>query len=317
MHILRNLRISEVSSVDKAANGDARIVLYKRDSEADDDNIDAKDIDSGNGDRDGNGGVEHVASHLADLLVEAADGDTTRQQALNWLLHNKHGRSLLSAAQHHKRASKETRKDFQMPTRKQVLTGYLKSAGGVDGLCRQIVKQGTTDVLEAELTGMITAAAKAAEPEMSDERAFSKLFTDPSPRGTMLRKAIEIAKWSSLLIYPLSTDTGDTDVSDDSGPAIVQVTRLENAQQRRISQDTDLEDTDENEGEFGSGPACDDAYAELTEKAATYRKAHPELSEQQAFSKIYQDPAQTKFWHCVSAARTGRAGERMVFGAVC
>jgi hypothetical protein len=36
------------------------------------------------------------------------------------------------------------------------------------------------------------------------------------------------------------------------------------------------------------------AYAELMAKAAEYRKAHPELTEAQAFAKIYEDPANLK-----------------------
>jgi hypothetical protein len=38
----------------------------------------------------------------------------------------------------------------------------------------------------------------------------------------------------------------------------------------------------------------DSAIALLNAKAAEYRKAHPELSEEQAFAKVYSDPANRK-----------------------
>jgi hypothetical protein len=60
-------------------------------------------------------------------------------------------------------------------------------------LCQKIVKRGTSgDVGEAELVGMITAAAKIENPDMDDARAFSKAFTGPN--GETLRRAVEIAK---------------------------------------------------------------------------------------------------------------------------
>jgi hypothetical protein len=36
-------------------------------------------------------------------------------------------------------------------------------------------------------------------------------------------------------------------------------------------------------------PSADSAYAELQVKAAEYRKAHPGLSEAQAFERVYSD----------------------------
>jgi hypothetical protein len=231
-------------------------------------------------------GEIHFAEQVADLLVRSGR-IASASEALDFLLGTPHGQALLTRLRSMKRTRKQTTKDFQMPTRQEVLKGQLKAAGGLDGLCRQIVKHGCTDIAEAELTGMITYEAKRAEPELSDERAFSKLFTDASPRGTLLRQAIQIAKFSHLLIMPVNVDSGDTDVEDDSDAATAQRRQLNDEQQRRIS-DTDLADADEDEDD--SGPA----YDELAAKAATYRKAHPELTEQQAFSKIYQDPSNRK-----------------------
>jgi hypothetical protein len=243
MRILRNLRISEVSSVDKAANGDAQIVLYKRDpgigvrkehifgkqdySEADD--ADAKDIDNGDAENE-----THFAEEVAGLLVRSGRFSSD-QEALDFLLGSQHGAALLQRLRQSKRTTKYTRKEFRVD-RTQVLKGYLKSAGGLDGLCRQIVKEGTTDIHEAELTGMITAEAKHAEPDMSEAKAFNKMFCDPSPRGVLLRQAINVAKAQAIM--PVETESGSSPVEDDTQEATRQLTALAEAQIRRAPEMT-------------------------------------------------------------------------------
>ena len=63
-------------------------------------------------------------------------------------------------------------------------------------LCKRIVRDGSGDISEVELTGMITAAAKHEYPDMDDTRAFAKLYT--SPNGEVLRRAVEVAKATQL-----------------------------------------------------------------------------------------------------------------------
>jgi hypothetical protein len=321
MHILRNLRISEVSSVDKAANGDARIVLYKRDpgisarkehifgkqdySESDD--VDAT-IDE-NADNSGDNGDErHLVERLADLIVEGGDRDgkeISREDALRWLLHDRHGQALVARMAHaSKRTTNITRKVFKMPSRSTVLQSITKQAGGVVGLCKRIVKDGTSgDITEHELTALMVANAKREHPDLTDAAAFSRVFSDMSPAGETMRRAIQVAKFSHLLLVPVNVDTGDSDVWDDSEAAIEQRRQLDDAQQRRISQDTDLADTDEDEGD--SGPDGD-AYGKLAAKAADYRKAHPELTSEQCFAKIYTDPANKRL--ALRESRQNRPG---------
>src|SRR5262249_13494206 len=142
--------------------------------------------DGGNGDN-----AEHLVSTLADLMVEAgsADGEVTREDALRYLLHSERGQALVSRMA--KTRKRDNRKDFSM-TRTETLSRIVKQAGGIGPLCRKIVKRGTTDVGEAELVGMITAAAKAEYPDMDNSRAFAKAFCGPN--GEMLRRAVEVAK---------------------------------------------------------------------------------------------------------------------------
>jgi hypothetical protein len=184
-------------------------------------------------DEHGDNGQRHIVDELADLLVEGGspDGEVTREQALQWLLHSTRGQALVARmAQHRKRATNKG-KAFTMPTREEVLKGYLKAAGSLDRLAAQIVKRGTTDIAEAEMVGMITATAQR-ESGLSEERAFSRLYTDPSPRGLMLRKAVNICKAAPLEIMPVQVGGDDVDVND-AEKAYTQLKALADEQRRR------------------------------------------------------------------------------------
>ena len=119
----------------------------------------------------------------------SSDGEVPREDALRYLLHSERGQAFVSRlAQARKR---DIRKDSSM-TRTETLSRIVKQAGGIGPLCQKIIKRATAEVTEAELTGMITAAAKAEHPGMDDARAFAKAFTGPD--GEMLRRAVMIAK---------------------------------------------------------------------------------------------------------------------------
>jgi len=105
-------------------------------------------------------------------------------------------------------------------TRTETLTRIIKQAGGLGPLCKRIIKRGTSEIDEAELTGMITEAAKAEYPDLDDARAFTKLFAGPN--GEMLRRAVMIAKAA-----PVPQVGGDdaTDV-DDPARALAQLKEM-------------------------------------------------------------------------------------------
>jgi len=160
------------------------------------------------------------------------------------------------AAQDHERGDEPMdnlelrRKGFTM--RSERLRAVVKSAGGVTALCKRIVKDGSAgDITEHELTELLVSA-KAAQPDLSDAQAFSRMFTDMSPAGEAMRKAITIAK---------------------SGP---------------LPDDKERDDEDEEERDEGRD---DDAMDELHAKANELRKRLPHLSPEQAFTKVYADPA--------------------------
>jgi hypothetical protein len=148
---------------------------------------------------------------------------------------------------------RSTGKAFTM-NRSEHLRAVVKSAGGVTALCKRIVKDGGAgDISEHELTGLIVTAAKVAQPDLSDAQAFSRMFTDMSPAGEAMRRAITIAK---------------------AGPL----------------PDEEREDEEE-ERERDEGRDDDDAMDELHAKANELRKRLPHLSPEQCFAKVYEDPA--------------------------
>jgi hypothetical protein len=86
------------------------------------------------------------------------------------------------------------RKAFTMD-RSERLQSIVKQAGGLTALCKRIVRDGSSgSVTEAELTGLIVAAAKQAEPGLTEAQAFTKIFDDRSEAGEAMRRAVTIAK---------------------------------------------------------------------------------------------------------------------------
>jgi hypothetical protein len=214
-------------------------------------------------------GVDHFASKIADLVVEASDGEVTRAAALTWLLTHKDGRALLVGLGG--RGTAKRQKEFEMPTRKDVLKGLLLAHGGdVVTLCKHIAKVGATDISEAELTGMIQAAAQSDRRSGETvEQCFARKFNDQSPNGVVLRKATRIASGFAR------RDDSDDHLGDDGAwddPTSWSV--------RAKAPRADDEDTDA-DGE--------DAYDELCEEAEKLQKRDASLSFQQAFAKVYAD----------------------------
>ena len=98
---LRNLRVDEISAVDRGANDGAKIVLWKRDDDIAPRRRSSPDFAAIFGakpvlrDADEKADPDHRASRVADLIVEATDGKVDRAQALRFLLHSSSGAALL------------------------------------------------------------------------------------------------------------------------------------------------------------------------------------------------------------------------------
>ena len=165
---------------------------------------------------------KHAVDMLADLIAEAgvSDGEISRQDALRWLLHSPHGAALIARVARRKRAT--NRKDSTM-TRTETLTRIIKQAGGLGPLCKRIIKRGRSDVDEAELTGMIIAAAKAEYPDLDDSSAFTKMFCGPN--GEVLRRAMMIAK-AAPMPEPEQVSGDHATAVDDPARALAQLKEM-------------------------------------------------------------------------------------------
>ena len=99
---LRNLRVDEISAVDRGANDGAKIVLWKRDDDVAPRRRSSPDFATIFGakptprDADEKADPDHRASRVADLIVEASDGKVDRPSALKFLLHTPNGAALLT-----------------------------------------------------------------------------------------------------------------------------------------------------------------------------------------------------------------------------
>src|SRR6516162_319287 len=104
--------------------------IFKVDTSANDDTTDNGD----NADR-------HLVDTLADLIAEAgaSDGEISRQDALRWLLHSRHGQALVVRMARHRK--QQTYKGTTM-TRTDQFYAIVKQAGGLGPLCQKIVKRG-------------------------------------------------------------------------------------------------------------------------------------------------------------------------------
>jgi len=200
------------------------------------------DGDNGSNSENGNGNEpRHLVDQLADLMVEAgsADGEVTREQALQYLLHSERGQALVARMSQHRKQIDAVCRKFatgkgkDTMNRSEQLRVVVKRAGGAYRLAKSIATTGRSAVSEHELTQLVVDAAKREHPDLSDAQAFAKVFGAATPEGEMLRKAIAVAKAAQLEIMPDATEAGDTDVEDDSGKATAQMERLVDEQIRR------------------------------------------------------------------------------------
>jgi len=113
-------------------------------------------------------------------------------------------------------------KSFPMTPREAVLRRLVKSCGGVQTLCKQIVRDGASDLTEHELTALIVEQAKIDRPDMSDAQAFAKAFGAASPAAETLRRAVAIAKGAPA---PTPASDDDDDIGGGADDALAELTR--------------------------------------------------------------------------------------------
>ena len=213
---------------------------------------------------------DHHISRLADLLVEASDGQVDRAGALRWLLHHRNGRALAAA---HKRE-----KGFPMQNRADELEAVVKRAGSFQKLCKRVVAGDHGDITERELTLLATGYAMHRHPDLAAEQAFARRYSDA-------RSSDEAAAfWDACnVIKGLEPARTEPEVTDGRGATAVNDPIQVLHQLRELSR----EQHDRTRVVDGKEES---AFDEITEKARALRKRQPELTEEQAFARIYESP---------------------------
>jgi hypothetical protein len=135
------------------------------------------------------------------------------------------------------------------------------AAGGIAGVCAAIVAKGSTSLTELEIVEAATAVASERYPGLTKAQSFDRVYSDPGDEGRLLRSACSIAKAAEFAVAGLP----------------VQVVGGADAQ--------DVDDPS----------AAIEALHELG------RKLYPQLTEAQAFEKVFSDPK-----HAALAARAHR-----------
>ena len=233
--ILRDLVITEVSSVDRGAGEGTKIELYKRDDPkrrqpfnifkgpiasdtsrfAGKDTIDRSDADVQTGD------VTLVIDELVNQLVEAQPA-ASRQDALHFILHHPRGHALLRLAL--KKQQSTTKKEIPVMNRAEEIESIVKR-DGVVSFAKSIVVSPSLGrhVTEVECTKLLTDHATKIG------KRFVDVFTANDEDGIAIRKAHQIVVKAS---YPIATGDNpavvgnNTAVVNDDSSALAALTRL-------------------------------------------------------------------------------------------
>jgi hypothetical protein len=171
--------------------------------------------------------VEHHASKVADLLVEAGSFPT-REQALAHLLHHRNGAALL-------RRLNKRNEDYSM---KHDNWQKIATDHGVIAIAKMVTAEGAApgSLDEHTFTKLVTEHAQRAHPDLTPEQAFSKIFGASTDEGSLLRRAHALTKaWPApMSIEP--TFVGGTDallqVSDPAPDAYKKLVEMAERQRR-------------------------------------------------------------------------------------
>lgn len=261
--ILSNLTINEVSSVDKGAGEGVRVMLMKR--------ADAK-----------TGDIEMTEAEMQALVGKAATEAVTKALA---------------------DANKTFTEELAKRDREITLLKMTDAQKAYMSQCGEATQKSFAAMTAADMDKYMAAnpIRKAAEPVTVDDLAkrddvVAKLLAS----NEALQKRLDAADHKDKLVefgkrakeLGLTAD-GDAELMMKAygGDAEAQ-TKFEARQATVLKALRAQTDTSVIFHEFGTAKGgTGDAYQELTAKAAELRKAKPDLSQEQAFAKVYEDPA--------------------------
>jgi hypothetical protein len=197
---------------------------------------------------------EAEARRIAAELFPEPGREAVRQDLVRWLLAKP---SRLERLRRDREAARRADafelRSHQRKGSTMSITETLIAKRDAVGLATYICKNGGGDLSEASYTQIVTEHAARLYPDLSEAQAFTKAFDARDAAGELLRRAHAVVMG-------------------------------------RLPDDKERDDEEERERERERDDDNGDALEELNEKAAQLRKARPELSEAQAFAKVYADP---------------------------
>ncbi len=195
--VLRKLVVTEVSSVTRAANPGAQILLMKRD----DGSAAPKATETPSQ-------VSSHVGHLADLIVEAGGGRVSRAEAISFLLSTPAGQAIIRTTK------RETPEKEQQPM--EQVHAIVKNFGLVGVAKAMVDQQRDFGISESEFTELVLDHAKLNKRDgESAAGAFSRIFTAGTEDGALLRKAHQLTKNAALQ----ATQVGAEDALDTNTDA--------------------------------------------------------------------------------------------------
>jgi hypothetical protein len=233
VRVLRNLKITEVSAVDRGAGDGCRVVLFKRDTP-----------DNGNDDDEDYAAAlaflmhtPHGSALVRRFFPQGADTDDIERLA-RLVAHVMRARASNGDDEPSDPfqpwadiiGNNTEKKVSHMSDRNEALQAMVKRDGGVVALAKRICREGARGISESELTSLVTEHAQQLYPDMSPEGAFSKLFT--SPGAEPLRRAVSVCK-GLLDIEPVKVGGDDARDVDDATKAYEQLQQMAEAQRKR------------------------------------------------------------------------------------
>jgi hypothetical protein len=202
----------------------------------------------------------------------------------------------------------------------ETLEGILKDCGPVS-LCKAIVDRGRSPCGEAELVAAIAKFAAAASGEREDV-AFARMHENPTvANACRIAKAAEFSVFDIKAVVIGGEDAFEVNNATAAARTYEEIARIGrekfpflpadqqfarvfedknyaalSAQAHSRPQPTTIYRPPASQGtaytkSADPAPNTDTAYAALMAKAAEYQRAHPELTEAQAFAAIYTDRA--------------------------
>jgi hypothetical protein len=225
--ILTQLKITEVSAVDRGAGEGVRILLMKRDT--DEPHVEAYekflkiftskaaadggDDDAGDRSDQNTGLADHPIVRLARLLV-ASGSQSDLASAVHYLLNTSHGAALLHRTRTHKGES-------PMPDN---LTKIAEDIGIVRVAKAIVDEQRSFGIDEHEFVALVTEHAKRLHPNLSGVQAFAKVYeSEPS-----VWQACAVLKAMPLVadLTPLVVGGEDAQATDNPAKAVEQLKQI-------------------------------------------------------------------------------------------